>query len=473
VAPSIEAKEGSSNLRDLTGLDIAGVASLLASRRLTASELLEVSMARADDVDPKIHCYARRMDESAREAAQEVDRALESGNPVGSLAGIPIAVKDIITTRFADTTAGSHVVPPEYGNRGDAVVVERLRAAGAVITGKASTMEYAMGMTDESQGFPVPANPWDLRYWAGGSSSGSANGVQAGVFIGALGTDTGGSIRIPAAWCGVTGLKPTFGRVPNTGCIPLGYSQDTIGPMARSARDCAVMLSVLAGHDVRDPNASLAPIPDYVRELDGSVAGLKLAVDRSRFTSESDEETFALFDAAIETLESSGAIIEEVALPFRREVTTAGQLGFVVDGFAAHRREAQVRWTDFGSATRLSMLMGMTVSASDYIQALRVRRVGMRETAILFQKYDAILTPTCSAPATIGYSADTLQPRIYTAYWSTLGNPAVSVPMGFTKQGLPTGLQIACKPFAEAMALKIADAFQSVTDFHHEVSNAL
>src|SRR5882757_9881193 len=223
---------------------------------------------------------SRRLDELALATADAADAELAAGVDRGPLQGIPFGVKDILAMAEGPTTAQSDVLDPAWGAGRDAPVVARLKAAGAVLTGKTSTMEFAIGMPDGSKDFPVPRNPWNPATWPGGSSSGTGAGVAAGMFYAGLGTDTGGSIRIPAAFCGITGLMPTFGRVPKSGCVPLGYSLDHIGPMARSAEDCALMLQAMVGHDASDVTSLDVPVPDYLAALTGDLTGVRIGVDR-------------------------------------------------------------------------------------------------------------------------------------------------------------------------------------------------
>ncbi|WP_378731184.1 amidase [Nocardia brasiliensis] len=255
-------------------------AAALRRRELTATDLVDRVLANADKHDSTLGVYLARFDERARAQAAAVDKKIADGLPLAPLAGIPLGVKDILAHSHAPTTAQSLVLDPAWGTSvGDCTVVRRLELAGAIVTGKTTTMEFAIGIPDPGKPFPVPRNPWDPARWAGGSSSGSASGVAAGMFLGAIGTDTGGSIRMPAAHTGTTGLKPTFGRVPKSGVVPLGYTLDHVGPIARSAADCALLLSVLAGPDDADPYSARVPIDDYVGALTGDLRGITIGVD--------------------------------------------------------------------------------------------------------------------------------------------------------------------------------------------------
>lgn len=454
---------------DRLPLTISTAARMLRDGTTTSVALTRAVQARADVLDPLLGTYITRTDEAALVAAARADEELAAGVDRGPLHGIPLGIKDIIATSDAPTTAQSLILDPAFGEQGDAVVVSRLRAAGAVITGKVTTMEYAIGVPDASKGFPTPRNPYDPDRWPGGSSSGTGNGVAAGLFLGGLGTDTGGSIRMPAAWCGISGLKATFGRVPKSGCVPLGFSYDNIGPMTRSARDCAAMLGVLAGYDASDSSCSPTPAEDYLMALTGDVDGLRIGVDLSFLDRPGcDPDNAALMHAAVDIFGGLGAQVVPVTLPWFDELTTATTIGLLAEALAYHRKDLQLRWQDYGRGTRMAIGQAALTTAADYVQAQRVRRAGLRAVNGLFEDVDLIAMPTCLVPAplldTLGFG--TVRAAILTGYWNALGNPSLSVPMGLTSAGLPMGLQLSGRPFEESTVLRAADAFQLQTDHH-------
>jgi aspartyl-tRNA(Asn)/glutamyl-tRNA(Gln) amidotransferase subunit A len=464
-----------SGAADRLPLTITAAAAALREGSLTSVGLVQAVQARADLLDGALGTYIVRTDEAALSAAATADDELASGLDRGLLHGIPLGIKDIIATSDAPSTAQSLILRPEFGAQGDAVVVARLRAAGAVITGKVTTMEYAIGVPDESKGFPTPRNPFGLDYWTGGSSSGTGSGVAAGLFLGGLGTDTGGSIRLPAAWCGISGMKQTFGRVPKSGCVPLGFSYDHIGPMTRSARDAAAMLGVLAGHDESDACSVDRPVDDYLAALDGTMDGLRIAVDLSFLDWECcDPDTAGLTRQAVDVFTAAGAQVSEITLPLWDELTIAMMAGMASESFMYHRKDMQQRWTDFGRPTRKTVGMGMFIGAADYVQAQRVRRAGVKAVTELFGRYDLVLTPTSltAAPALAALNFEDMVPSVLTPYWNATGNPAMSIPMGLTSKGLPVGLQIAGRPFEESTVFRAADAFQLRTD-HHLTESAI
>ncbi|WP_329410424.1 amidase [Nocardia vinacea] len=448
---------------------IADAAAALRSGETTSVELTRSLLSTADACDETLGIYLARFDETALSAAEVADAELSAGIDRGPLHGIPLAIKDIIATADGPTTAQSLVLDPEWGRQGDAPVVSRLRSAGAVITGKTTTMEFAIGAPDPAKPFPIPRNPWNLEHWAGGSSSGMGNGIAAGALLGGLGTDTGGSIRFPAANCGITGLKPTFGRVPKTGCVPLGYSYDHIGPMARSAEDCALLLQAIAGHEPGDPSSADMPVDGYISGLTPSLAGLRIGFDPTfGRTTPCDPALAGLIDAALAELGAAGASVVEVRLPLFEEMETVARLGLQAEGFAHHRHGLRTRWEEYAQGTRLSLVPGALISGADYVQAQRVRRIGCDALNALFADIDLAVTPTSvrGAPRLDDMNWGTIADPLRTSYWDAAGNPAISVPMGFTASGLPLGLQIAGRPFAESTVLAAGYAFQHRTRWH-------
>ncbi|HTF08046.1 MAG TPA: amidase [Asanoa sp.] len=450
---------------------IKGAATALRDGSLTSTALTQQILDRAIALNPALGAYVDITADAALEQAAAADTALAAGDDRGPLQGIPLAIKDIIAMKGAATTANSRVLAPTWGAGTDAPVVARLRDAGAVFVGKATTSEFAIGLPDATKGFPVPHNPWNIEHTPAGSSSGTGIAVSAGLALGGLGTDTGGSVRSPAAVNGHTGLKVTFGRVPKSGVVPLGFSLDSIGPMARSAWDCAALLEVMAGFDPTDPNAAQQPVPAYTELLDGSVDGLRIALPMPYFFDHEqlDPEMHDAVLVAVKQLVGLGASSTEVELAHAAEAKDANHIILVAEAYAYHRNNLVNRWTDYGVHTRPTLARGAFYSAGDVAQAERFRMMFSRQVAALFENYDVIITP--SAPTPAERAADLspskrLQVVSYTGHWNLTGLPAVAIPVGFSTSGLPLSMQIVGKPFAEATVLKVADALQQITDWH-------
>lgn len=455
--------------------DIIGTAERLRRGEVTSTQLTEEAIARADRIDPEVGSFVSRFDDQARAAAARADAEIRAGQVRGPLHGVPVGVKDIITTVEGPTTAQS-LVHDSAWNPEDAVVVSRLRKAGAVIVGKLTTMEFAIGAPDEEKPFPIPRNPWDRSRWAGGSSSGSGSAVSTGMVFAALGTDTAGSIRIPAAYCGITGLMPTFGRVPKSGVVPLGYTLDHVGPMTRSAADCAAVLDAIAGPHASDPTAIDVPHSPVLDALSGDLRGRRVGVASlaDEAGDAADPTTQQLFSDAVTLLEDAGAVAVPVRLPLYTEMRAANMVIMLSEALAYHQGDLRDRWSDYFTETRALVAAGLAFTGADYVQAQRVRRVAMQQVADLFADLDLVVTPTCATGATpLTRTIDVVDgddfATVHTQYWDCIGNPAMSLPMGFTADGMPLGLQVAGRPFDEAGVLAAGVAVQERSDWHRAV----
>ncbi|HEY3673009.1 MAG TPA: amidase [Acidimicrobiia bacterium] len=458
--------------------DVESAAAALRDGACSSVELTEACLARADAFDEQVGTYLARFDESALAAAATADAELAAGVDRGPMQGIPIGMKDILAMSEGPTTANSLVLDPAWGAGKDGPVVRRLKDAGAVITGKVVTSEFAIGSPDESKPFPTPRNPWNLATTPGGSSAGTGNGIAAGFFLAGIGTDTGGSIRIPAAFNGTSGLMPTFGRVPKSGCVPLGFTLDHIGPLAHSAWDCAAMLQVIAGYDPSDPNCVDRPVPDYAATLEGGVAGLRIGVmHEGHFPDGSDPNALTAFDDALAELASLGAELVEVNIPYYGEVVAACMITMLSEAYAYHRNDMVSRWGDYYERTRGLVSWASLIQSNDYVQAQRVRRVGQEALAGVFAGVDVIATPTASigAPYEVDFASTDkafgdLMTKVHTFYWDAVGNPVLVVPMGFGDGGMPLSLQLAGRPFDEATLLRVGRAYQGATTWHTAVA---
>jgi aspartyl-tRNA(Asn)/glutamyl-tRNA(Gln) amidotransferase subunit A len=456
----------------VTGWTIRRAGEALRSGAVTSEQLTAEALAASDRLDSELGTYLARFDEQALTTARRADEELAAGRDRGPLHGIPLGIKDIIATDEGPTTAQSLVQDPAWGDQGDAVVITRLREAGAVLTGKTTTMEYAIGRPDFDKPFPIPRNPWNTDRWTGGSSSGTANGVASGQFLGGLGTDTGGSVRLPAAYCGITGHKQTFGLVPKSGCVPLGLSYDHIGPMARSAWDCAAMLSVMAGAHPSDRTTVAREPVDYVAALETDIGATRVGVISNSSIADSASETMlAVFDDAVGVLAAQAGGVEDLEVPFYDEMAEGTFLALQAEAFAWHRQQLRDRWSDYGRPTRLTIAQGALVSAGDLVQIERVRHVARRAllARMADQGVDVLVSPTTGYAATPFSGADrraVAMSAIHTPAWNSAGFPALSVPMGFDEDGLPCGLQIIGRPFADDLVLALGHRYQQHTDWH-------
>lgn len=460
------------NTTDGLPTSIAEAAEALRAGRTTSVALTRAMLERADRLDATLGTWVARFDEQALAAAARADADLAAGVDRGPLQGIPLGIKDIIAAQEGPTTACSRILHPEWGRGVDAPVVARLRAQGAVVLGKTATMEFAMGAPDPDGPFPLHRNPWALDRWPGGSSAGTGSGVAAGLMLGGLGSDTGGSVRIPSALCGISGLKPSFGLVPKSGVVPLGYSLDSVGPMARSARDCALLLQAIAGPSPDDPTTPDRPVPDYAAALSGDVARLRIGVERAHHTQAEgfDPACRERFEDAVRALEKAGAEIVEVRFEGLPLVTTASLVTSAAESFAYHHRDLQSRFADYGRAARASLTMGAFYGSADYVQAQRVRAWGLDALRRLLGRCDVIVTPTLGVPAPrLDDDFWAMMEWTYTPAWNLLGVPAMSVPMGPIEGDLPTGLQIIGGRFEDAKVLRVADAYQQVSDWHTRI----
>jgi aspartyl-tRNA(Asn)/glutamyl-tRNA(Gln) amidotransferase subunit A len=442
---------------------ILDIAQDLRERSVSAAELLDDVLSRADRLDEQLHVYATRFDEAARAAAAAADADFAAGVDRGPLQGVPVAVKDMILTKEAPTRAGSDVQNPAWRRRIDAPVVSRLRAAGAVLVGKTTTAELAFGVPDTAYLERETRNPWDSQRWAGGSSAGSAAGLAPEMFFGSVGTDTGGSIRIPAAYCGVVGLRPTLARLSCEGVIPLARSLDVVGPLARTATDVAVLLQAMDAPGVD----SRTDLHDALRH---PIRGLRIGVARTNHTDRPLAQTnvVARFEDAVSELAGMGAIVSEVTLPDYAAGVNAVLVTMLGEACAEHLPELRQQWNDFAPATRRSMSSGLLLRATDLAAAQRVISIIRRKVARLYRSLDAIvcLATVSVAPVLGALSLEDLTESICTDYWSAVGNPVLCVPIGFDDDGMPVGMQIAGRPTDEATIVRVGDAYQQETGWH-------
>ena len=447
---------------------IADLSARIAAGSISPVEVTEQLLARIERLDGRLNTYITLMSDAARRAAREAEEAIGAGDHRGPLHGVPVAVKDLFATRGVTTTSGSLLFAERVPDH-DAAVVERLRRAGAVLVGKTNLHELAFGTTSANPHYGPVRNPWDTACHPGGSSGGSAAAVAAGLAYGALGSDTGASIRQPAACCGIVGLKPTYGLVPRHGCFPLAWSMDHVGPMTRTVRDAALMLGVLAGDDPRDPASVAHPVPDYLEGLERGVEGSRIGVVRAYFFERCDPEVAGAVEAALDVFCGLGARLEDVSLPEMEAARAAGEVILFTEAAALHAAARRKRPECFSDELGALLEMGGLYTAVQYVQAQRVRRVLSEQTARALSGLDALVMPTVPIPATPieddppGHAS--LRPR-NTIVFDLVSLPAISIPCGFTSSGLPVGLQIVSKAFDEPGVLRVAHAYEQATEWH-------
>jgi len=451
---------------ELTSLTLSEASQLIAARQLSPIELVEAHLAYIEQLEPRLNCFITLTPELAIERARKAEAEVQSGAVRGPLHGIPLALKDLFETRGTRTTAGS-LFFKEHVPLMDAFVIERLRAAGAVLLGKLNMHEIALGVTNDNPHYGACRNPWDLRRSPGGSSGGCAAALAAGLCLGALGTDTGGSIRIPASLCGVVGLKPTYGRVSLRGVLPLSWNLDHAGPMARSTRDAAILLGVIAGYDPLDPSAADVPVPDYTAALEQGVTGWRIALANDSYFTQADTQVLPAVRSAARVFEQLGARIVEVEIPNAREAAWANGLMVASDAAAYHRQRLQDHPEMFGVDVRQRLEIGAAYTSTEYVLARRLQAEFRRQLERFSEDYDLLLTPATPIPAPFLEGPDAVeQARVltrFTAPFNLSGLPAISVPCGFTGEGLPIGLQIVARPWTEEKLLRAAHAYEEAT----------
>jgi aspartyl-tRNA(Asn)/glutamyl-tRNA(Gln) amidotransferase subunit A len=459
-------------------LTLAEQSRLIAGREISPVELLESVLRQIGRLDGTLNAYITLLSERAMDEAKRAEEEIGRGDYRGALHGVPIAVKDLFYTKGIRTTAGSMIMA-DFVPGEDATVVALLAEAGAVLVGKTGMHELAYGTTGMNVHHGDVHNPWDLERITGGSSSGSAAAVAARMCSAALGSDTGGSIRIPAALCGITGIKPTYGRVSRYGAVPCAWSLDNAGPMARTAEDTAMVLAAIAGWDELDPASSPEPVADYAAALSQGISGLRLAVLREYVTDPHEPEVMSAFQAALQALAGLGAMVEEISVPEVATAIGASTAILASEVSAYHEERLRSRPEDYGDEVRARLETGFFIAATDYLQGQRVRRLLTAQFQELLTKYDAVLCSTVPATAprmdqeTVQFGGS-VEPRgpvmvRHTRLFNLTSLPTVSVPCGFDSRGLPIGLQIATAPFTEGLALRMAHAYQQTTDWHTRV----
>lgn len=455
-------------------LDLAGLARLLHARQASPREILQAFLARIEALDDGLNAFVTVTAERAEAEALAAERELAAGRKRGPLHGLPIGHKDLFQTAGVRTTGGSRLLA-DWVPEEDATVVAKLKSAGMVSLGKLNTHEFAYGPTNEISASGPTRNPWDRSRITGGSSGGSAAAVAGGLLPAASGSDTGGSVRMPAACCGLTGLKPTYGRVSRAGILPLCWSMDHAGPLTRSALDAAMILGAIAGHDPRDAASAERPVPDYVRGLTGSIQGLKIGLPRRLFYDQAQAPVVDLVEEALRELERLGASLVEVEIPLIEHSQKAALPIYLAEATAYHDDSLDDRAHLYSEQVRGFLELGDQLLAKDYLHAQRFRTLLSRHMAEVLSEVDVLATPGIALTASpIGAEAVEIRGASEPVWAALLRNtepfdmtglPALVVPCGFA-EGLPVSLQIAGRAFDELGVLNVGHAYQGATDWH-------
>ncbi|MDR7418420.1 MAG: amidase [Armatimonadota bacterium] len=455
---------GQTGATDIAFLSVWELSAAIGRRQLSPVEVVTTLLERIDRHDGVLHTYITVCADQALAAARRAERDIMRGRRRGPLHGIPVSHKDISWTAGVRTTAHSRTLQ-DFVPAEDATHVRRLADAGMILLGKTSTTEFANGEMDL---FGYTPNPWNLAYYTGGSSAGSASALAAGLAVATTGSDTGGSIRVPASFCGIVGLKPTYGRVSRYGVIPLSWTLDNAGPMTRTVRDCAVMLGAMAGHDPRDPSSADLPVPDFTSGLTRGLRGLVLGVPRQHYFEGLEPDVDRAVRTALRQFEALGARLEDVDLPHAGRLEPAYSVIIAAEAYAVHAARLRRQWALYGERSRRRIAAGACYTAAEYQHALQIRRVWAHELDGVLQRVDALVAPTLPYAA---FTLETQRAGPPDSSWGTRqfnlsGHPALSIPCGFTTEGLPVGLQLAGRAFDEAMLFRIAHAYEQATAWH-------
>ena len=448
---------------------IAGAAAEIAAGRLSPVALTEACLARIDAHASKLDAFIRLERDSALASARAAEAEIKAGRRRGVLHGIPFAHKDIYETAGIPTTCHSKLLA-DYVPVRDAFTVARLKEAGIVMLGKLATHEFAVGGPSFDLPWPPARNPWNREHFPGGSSSGTGAAVAAGFVLGGTGSCTGGSIRVPSAFCGLAGIKPTYGLLSRSGIQPLAFTLDHAGPLAWTVEDCAILLQAMAGHDPADPGSAKVAIPDYRAGLDGGIRGLRIGVVRHFFEKDNpvSPEVGSAMEASAGVLSSLGATVVDVTLPSLQDWNACGWLILVVEAYAVHEPWLKTRYNDYGQNFRDRVTLGAFFSGADYMAALRFRRELQESLARLMADVDLLILPTTPGPAP---RLDAVPPfrsfetPNFTMPFNVSGSPALSVCNGFSASGLPLSLQIVGRSFEDATVLRAGHAYEKATSW--------
>ena len=457
------------NNKDIPSLGVAELSTLIKNRSVSPVEATQAYLDRIDSLDFKFNSYLTVARTQAMEAAKEAEQSIAQGNYLGPMHGVPVAVKDQFYSKGIRSTGGSKFLV-DFVPEEDATVIANLKKAGAIILGKTNLTEFAIG--GGFQRYSTPRNPWNLDMYTGSSSSGSGAATAAHLCATSLGEDTGGSIRFPAAWCGLVGMKPSWGRVSRYGIMSGVWSMDTVGPISRSVEDAAITLGAIAGHDPQDPYTWGTPVPDYRKALTGDIRGLRVGlVTEQTHTDVVDPEIREAVIGATAVLGELGAIVEEVSVPLSRHSMLITIALLAVEPSSNHKEWVKDRIQDYLWGNRIQMLSGSILPAQAYYKAQKLRALLRQEVLQALDSYDVLVMPTVGKTAQNieTFSQGTLMRRPYllTATFNLANAPAISIPCGFSGDGLPIGLQIGSRPGADETVLRVAHAYEQNTEWHN------
>ena len=457
---------------DIPFLGVAGLSRLIANKEVSPLEVTGAYLERIDELDFKFNSYLTVCRVEALRAAVVAEREIAKGNYLGPMHGIPVAVKDQLWTKGIRSTGGSRILV-DFVPEEDATVVAKLKTSGAILLGKTNLSEFAV--TGFSHRFSTPRNPWNLDMSAGGSSSGSGAATAAFLCTTSLGEDTGGSIRRPAAWCGLVGLRPSWGRVSRHGLMPGVWSMDTVGPISRTVEDAAITLGAIAGHDPKDSYTWNTPVPDYRQSLDGNIRGMRIGIVIELNDSEwVQPEVREATEKAVSVLAELGASVEEVSIPLTDHANAISPVLSAVESSQHQGEWVRHRLQDYGHDNRIGLLTGSLVPAQAFYKAQKLRSLLRQQVIEALQTYDVLVSPTAGRP-TVPIQEDAVitskeeaehLPYMRTNTFNLANAPAISVPCGFSSQNLPIGLQIGGRPGGDETVLKIAHAYEQSTPWH-------
>jgi aspartyl-tRNA(Asn)/glutamyl-tRNA(Gln) amidotransferase subunit A len=462
-------------------MSLVEVASAIAQKRLSSHEATMSCLHRIAQWQPRLNAFMSIEADAALKAADAADAALAGGHQRGRLHGVPLAHKDMYYDEGHVVTCGSKI-RRDFVAKTTSTALQRLKDAGSIRLGSLQMAEFAYGPTGHNFHHGAVHNPFAFGHITGGSSSGSGSAVAARLTFAALGSDTGGSIRMPAHFCGVTGLKTTYGRISRAGAMPLSQSLDTVGPLARTVEDCALLLGLMAGADPEDPTAAAVPVPDYRAATTGSIKGVRIGVPSAFYVDDLDADVARILDDTIAVLKREGADVVQVELPDQRQLTAACQLVLAVEASAFHKRWLIERPQDYGPQVLMRLQNGLAIPGVLYLEAMRWRGPALAAHIAATAEVDAVIAPVAPvaaptiAESDVGNSpdAESVIQRLtrFTRPVNYLGLPSLAVPAGFTPKGLPVAMQLIGRSFDEATLLRIGEAFQRATDFHRKVPQA-